>query len=576
MDDATAPRSLDSTLHPGETIRSESRAEVPALRLPELSVDLAARSGPAGEPRSDLEVRGVIGEGGMGRVLVARQHSLARDVAVKTARPDAPESARAAILDEGAITGQLEHPAIVPVHALGLDAAGRPAMVMKRIEGVSWDALLEDPSHAGWEGWEGTPQDRLPGHLQILTAVCNALHFAHSRGVVHRDVKPQNVLIGRYADVYLADWGVAGELGARAQGLCGTPAYLAPEMVSQAVVDARTDVYLLGATLHAVLTGQPRHPGATVTESLVHARTSPPFAYGPQVAPELADLANRACHLDPAQRPRDARAFRDELAAYLRHRDAVALAQKAQARLAEAEPLLAQPEVDLGQLERLERLLAEARFGLEQSLERCGQLPAARAALARVQAIDEERRRHAIALETESRERDPRRGVGGRTLGMGVVTLVTIVASLPTFWMEGELSPAALLGFPAALLGVILAGGPILRPWVMTSGFNRQGYWGLVMGLAFLVLGRALGLAHDLSSAAHFTRDLLLLSAMQAVYAHAFLRWMWFGSAMFAAAAISCAFFPQWGLALFCWSSVAAMAMFTYASWRDGRRAGVR
>src|SRR6185295_6663298 len=98
----------------------------------------------------------------MGRVLLARQHSLAREVAVKTARDDTNLSAREAILWEGAISGQLEHPSIVPVHALGLDAAGRPALVMKRIEGVSWDALIADPAHPGWEGWEGTHKDRLP------------------------------------------------------------------------------------------------------------------------------------------------------------------------------------------------------------------------------------------------------------------------------------------------------------------------------------------------------------------------------------------------------------------------------
>ena len=71
---------------------------------------------------------------------------------------------------------------------------------MKRVEGVSWDGLLTDAEHPGWEGWEGDASDRLAGHLQLLTQVCNALHFAHSKGVVHRDVKPQNVLIGRFGD----------------------------------------------------------------------------------------------------------------------------------------------------------------------------------------------------------------------------------------------------------------------------------------------------------------------------------------------------------------------------------------
>ena len=125
----------DST--PGDTLASRG---LPMQSLPALSVDLRdALTGDAvaSQVRPDLEVRGVIGEGGMGRVLLARQHSLARDVAVKTAKRDAPQSSRDAILVEGTITGQLEHPAIVPVHALGLDPSGWPARVMKRVEGVA-------------------------------------------------------------------------------------------------------------------------------------------------------------------------------------------------------------------------------------------------------------------------------------------------------------------------------------------------------------------------------------------------------------------------------------------------------
>ncbi|MBL8909961.1 MAG: serine/threonine protein kinase, partial [Archangium sp.] len=326
----------DPTLSPSETIRHPTASSQGTLlradslsttrALPSISVDLRELStGVSATTSADLEVRGVIGEGGMGRVLLARQHSLIRDVAVKTSKATAGESARAAILLEGEITGSLEHPSIVPVHALGLDQSGQPAMVMKRIEGVAWDALMHDPRHADWEGWEGTPDDRLPGHLQILMQVCNALHFAHSRSVVHRDVKPQNVLIGRFGDVYLADWGVATQVGTKAQALCGTPAYLAPEMVNGTTVDARTDVYLLGSTLHLILTGQPRHPGSSVTESLMHARSSPAFTYGPTVPVELAALANRACHVEPSQRPESARAFKDALTRYVKHRDARAL-----------------------------------------------------------------------------------------------------------------------------------------------------------------------------------------------------------------------------------------------------------
>src|SRR5207248_5943633 len=105
-----------------------------------------------------------------------------------------------------------------------------------------------------WRDRGSAPGDRLGAHLEILMQVCNAAHFAHSRGIVHRDIKPQNVFIGRYGEVYLGDWGLAVRVEPRSQtrALCGTPAYMAPEMVVGGEVDARTDVYLLGATLHQI------------------------------------------------------------------------------------------------------------------------------------------------------------------------------------------------------------------------------------------------------------------------------------------------------------------------------------
>jgi len=171
---------LDPTFTPQATIRGAVDPRV-ATSLPTISVDLRAAIEGSTRTDSDLEVLGVLGQGGMGRVLLARQRSLSRDVAVKTALPDAPPASYGALLAEGSIAGSLEHPAIVPVHALGLDASGLPVLVMKRVEGVSWEGLRADPAHPGWEGWDGDEKDRLPGHLQILMAVCHALHFAHSR-----------------------------------------------------------------------------------------------------------------------------------------------------------------------------------------------------------------------------------------------------------------------------------------------------------------------------------------------------------------------------------------------------------
>jgi serine/threonine protein kinase len=518
---------------------------------------------------ADLEVRGLIGEGGMGRVLLARQHSLMRDVAVKTSKASAGEAASAAILLEGEITGSLEHPSIVPVHALGLDQSGQPAMVMKRIEGVSWDVLFNDARHADWESWEGTPDDRLAGHLQILMQVCNALHFAHSRGVVHRDVKPQNVLIGRFGDVYLADWGVAARTGTVATALCGTPAHLAPEMVNGGVIDARTDVYLLGATLHLLLTGQPRHPGSTVTESLLHARSSPQVTYGPTVPGELAALANRACHLDPAQRPETARAFREAVTRYLKHRDARALFEQAQRRVVEVEPLLSLDAPSDEERTRLERLLSEARFGLEQALVQWPENEAARASLQKVEGLVETRSKRLHALEAEMREVDPRRGGTWRTLGLAFTTVLAGGTSVFA-QADSNVTPFKIVFFPTLVTVVMGLGAFAMRKNLLATRFNRQVFWLLMTAMAYMCLGRFVGLVLPMEPWVHLSRDAFVISAVT-MAAMVFLRWMWPMALLFLGAGVWCIADRGHSILIFAWTTVLALAISTWISWREGR-----
>ena len=566
------PDTTDLTADPGETIRTGARSPRSAP-LPTLSVDLRKPPSVGAEPGADLEIRGVIGEGGMGRVLLARQHSLSRDVAVKTVKPDASENARAAIILEGAITGQLEHPAIVPVHALGLDTAGWPALVMKRVEGVSWQELIDDPAHAGWEGWEGDAAMRMPGHVQILESVCNALHFAHSRGIVHRDVKPANVLIGAYGDVYLADWGVAGEVGSRASGVCGTPAFLAPEMVTGGVVDARTDVYLLGSTLHLILTGRFRHPGSSVTETLEQARVSAPYAFGPEVPPELGALVNRACDPNPDQRPDSARAFRDALKVFGQHRQAVALGAQAIARLEQLEALLALPEHDASQREKTERLLAEARFGLEQSLGQWNENAAARAALARVEAILEQRRQALLALEAESRQRDPRHASGWRTAGLATLVGLTIAMLALASRLTGRPEPVHLLIFPGALLVVLAIGGFLNRKTSLSTKFNRQAFAGLFLSIGLIEVARLAGFAFETPVAVQFSRDAFMLACCAAFMRVSFFRWAWVPAVAFAAAGALCVGYPDRAMDFFSAASIGALAFGALASSRENRRA---
>jgi eukaryotic-like serine/threonine-protein kinase len=307
-----------------QTLVSAARTDrLHGLELPELHLADSA----------DLRPIRTLGEGGMGRVLLASQGSLDREVAVKSALRADHDAAHALIL-EGVITGKLEHPNIPPVHQLGRDDQGNPILVMKRIEGARWSELLADKEHPVRRDNPLFLREEEAAHLEILTQVSNALHYAHSRGVFHRDVKPDNVMIGTFGEVYLIDWGVAWSesIHGRVQtepAIVGSAAYMAPELVWGEKPDARTDVYLLGATLHHVLTGRYRHGGATAAEAMRSAAKSEPSAYGEDVPAELAALCNRATSLRREDRPESAYEFVQEIRAYLTHRASIRLTRRA-------------------------------------------------------------------------------------------------------------------------------------------------------------------------------------------------------------------------------------------------------
>ncbi|MCC7538175.1 MAG: serine/threonine protein kinase [Deltaproteobacteria bacterium] len=439
--------------------------------LPVVSVD-ATRS-----EASDAEyaVEGKLGEGSMAEVLLAHQRSLDREVALKVVRAGASRADEAALIDEGRLAGALEHPNVLPVHALGIGRDGRPVLVMKRIHGVSWARLLESADHPFWERtpWHG--DERIVAHLHVLSHVCNALERAHDAGIVHRDVKPSNVMVGAFGEVYLVDWGIARRIGPaapdEARFVVGTPWYLAPEMAAGSPdrIDARTDVYLLGATLHEVLTGAPPHDAPDVRAAVRLARRSAPKAYAPEIPAELAALCSRAMKPEPGERPQSARAFRDGIAEHLRHRQTVALTAAAISVLERVEhDLAADPSALTGA--RVWTQLAEVRFGCLQSLRSWPADDAARRGLSRAlallvdrelaldnvagasallvetddllepdvrsglqaridaQRVDlEARRDRGRAMERERLDRDPAVGRRARTVALGIVAACAAV-----------------------------------------------------------------------------------------------------------------------------------------------------
>jgi eukaryotic-like serine/threonine-protein kinase len=338
----------EAVLGLSQTIARGSQGKGADPVLPNISMELpGAGSGSTQTPSSagaDLVWQGELGRGGMGVIHLARQRSLDRAVAVKAVLASDEASARA-LVREAQIMGALEHPNLVPVHVLGLDGGGGPLLVMKRIEGASWRALLLDPAHEGWKPLLAGHGDPLRANVEILSQLCRALAFAHDRGVVHRDLKPENVMIGRYGEVYLVDWGVALRLAEReheAQELVGTPAYLAPEMAraDPLLIDARTDVYLLGGVLFEVLTVRVPHEAPTALAALVLALRGEVPAFPAETPTELADLARRAMARDPEDRVAGAEAFREGLAQFLASREVDRAVTEARLALSRARELI--------------------------------------------------------------------------------------------------------------------------------------------------------------------------------------------------------------------------------------------
>jgi serine/threonine-protein kinase len=266
---------------------------------------------------SRFEKRGHLGEGGMGIVQLAFDRLMRREVAVKTLRDGLRGSdEHRQFMCEARLTGQLEHGNIVPVYDLvTVDAQQSPSLVMKYVDGETYHQMIQrfhvSPSH-----------QLLYDALRVFLRVCDAISFAHERGVIHCDLKPENVMVGKHGQVHVMDWGVAIDRGetnstpgvSEPKGgsstsrtdkrLFGTLGYMAPEQLEgeHGAIDVTTDIYGLGGVLCVLITGQPPRQGV---EDLADTQWAPSFEERQgsfAMPPELCRIAQRA--LTPIQADR--------------------------------------------------------------------------------------------------------------------------------------------------------------------------------------------------------------------------------------------------------------------------------
>lgn len=284
------PETLDRPVEAKESQRNDSpRHETPRSGRP------ASKSAPR-ERVGRYAMNKFHAKGGMGEIWLAQDLDIGRAVAFKKMRPGC---AKDGFLLEAQVTGQLEHPGIVPIHELGTDDEGQPFYVMKFIQGRTLSDVIKEyhsPDTAHGESRE-VQQVRL---LQMFVSLCQTMAYAHSRAVLHRDLKPDNVMVGSYGETLVLDWGLAKVVGApeetdasrpegirlsgdtmetQAGSIKGSPTYIAPESARGEVdqIDQKTDIFLLGGILYSILTGNPPRSTKKLSEMLkMAAKEAPP------------------------------------------------------------------------------------------------------------------------------------------------------------------------------------------------------------------------------------------------------------------------------------------------------------
>jgi serine/threonine-protein kinase len=343
----------------------------PTLMLPENMPTLVPPAEPANDvvaspSRSRYSLLGLLGKGAMGEVHVARDEDLLRKVAYKHMVPGMAGSRALAarFFSEIQVTAQLDHPNIVPIYGLEVTAEHALGYSMKLVQGQTLAHLLEEARTEVRTTGGRRERRQLTTRLEVFLKVCDAMAYAHSKGVLHRDLKPENVMVGRYHEVYVMDWGICRLMGSRDPqadklegeaaaavsnptdstqygAILGTPAYMSPEQAAglNPELDGRSDLYALGVILHEVVSLRGAVTGRTLEETLARARRGerdPLVHIHPRgrIPRELGAIVDKATALRPEDRYNSVAALAEDVRRFLGHEAVRALPDNAVAAAA--------------------------------------------------------------------------------------------------------------------------------------------------------------------------------------------------------------------------------------------------